>query len=127
MASAATKKSMHRAPTVLNERDSSHPAEHLSTDRTDQDSLPRSITGTREKPFGAAIIQSGICGASVVPTRRPPCLLLPSRPEEFHPEPLTDPDLNLSIHPARATERRLPSSVELRAPPGYPVDPFQRR
>jgi len=52
---------------------------------------------------------------------------LPSRPEEFHPEPLTDPDLNLSIHPARATERRLPSSVELRAPPGYPVDPFQRR
>ena len=40
----------------------------------------------------------------------------PSRPGEFHPEaesargiaelhpePLTDPDLNLSIHPARAT------------------------
>jgi hypothetical protein len=29
--------------------------------------------------------------------------LLPSRPGEFHPEPLTDPDVNLSIHPARAT------------------------
>jgi len=28
--------------------------------------------------------------------------LLPSRPGEFHPEPLTDPDMNLSIHPARA-------------------------
>ena len=27
---------------------------------------------------------------------------VPSRPGEFHPEPLTDPDLNLSIHPARA-------------------------
>jgi hypothetical protein len=27
---------------------------------------------------------------------------LPSRPGEFHPEPLTDPDVNLSIHPARA-------------------------
>src|SRR5438128_5075647 len=43
--------------------------------------------------------------------------LLPSRPREFHPEPLTDPDLNLSIHPARAIDRRLPPSVELRAPP----------
>jgi adenylate cyclase len=30
---------------------------------------------------------------------------LPSRPGEFHPEPLTDPDVNLSIHPARS---RLP-------------------
>jgi hypothetical protein len=26
--------------------------------------------------------------------------LLPSRPGEFHPEPLTDPDVNLSIHTA---------------------------
>jgi hypothetical protein len=25
----------------------------------------------------------------------------------FHPEPLTDPDLTLSRHPARATARRL--------------------
>src|SRR5262249_43407202 len=30
-------------------------------------------------------------------------LVLPSRPGEFHPEPLTDPDLTLSRHPARAT------------------------
>jgi hypothetical protein len=37
-------------------------------------------------------------------------LLRPSRPGEFHPEPLTDPDLTLSRHPARATARRLPSS-----------------
>jgi hypothetical protein len=27
---------------------------------------------------------------------------LPSRPGEFHPEPLTEPDLILSHHPARA-------------------------
>jgi hypothetical protein len=27
----------------------------------------------------------------------------PSRPGEFHPEPLTEPDLNLSVYPARAT------------------------
>jgi hypothetical protein len=38
--------------------------------------------------------------------------LLPSRPGEFHPEPLTDPDLTLSRHPARATARRLPPSVK---------------
>ena len=29
---------------------------------------------------------------------------LPSRPGDLHPEALTDPDVNLSIHPARATE-----------------------
>ena len=29
--------------------------------------------------------------------------ITPSWPGESHPEPLTDPDLNLSIHPARAT------------------------
>jgi len=38
--------------------------------------------------------------------------LMPSRPGEFHPEPLTDPDVILSHHPARATERRPPPSVE---------------
>ena len=44
--------------------------------------------------------------------------LLPSRPGEFHPEPLTDPDVILSHHPARATARRLPPSVEsFKAPP----------
>ena len=38
---------------------------------------------------------------------------LPSRPREFHPESLTDPDVNLSIHPARAIARRLPPSAEI--------------
>src|SRR3989442_7682315 len=41
----------------------------------------------------------------------------PSRPGEFHPEPLTDPDLTLSRHPARAIARRLPPSIEYRVPP----------
>jgi hypothetical protein len=36
----------------------------------------------------------------------------PSRPGDLHPEPLTDPDMTLSRHPARATTRRLPPSVE---------------
>jgi hypothetical protein len=38
-------------------------------------------------------------------------------PGEFHPEPLTDPDLTLSRHPTRATARRLPPSIEYRVPP----------
>jgi hypothetical protein len=38
--------------------------------------------------------------------------VLPSRPGELHPEPLTEPDLTLSRHPARATARRLPPSIE---------------
>src|SRR6516165_5981393 len=47
---------------------------------------------------------------------------MPSRPGEFHPEPLTEPDLNLSIHPARAIARRLPPSIAHWAPPvaGWP-------
>ena len=37
---------------------------------------------------------------------------MPSRPGEFHPESLTEPDLILSHHPARAIARRLPPSAE---------------
>src|SRR5215475_3493448 len=49
---------------------------------------------------------------------------MPSRPREFHPEPLTDPDLNLSIHPARVTARRLPPSAEPSSSSRYsPVGP----
>ena len=47
----------------------------------------------------------------------------PSRPGEFHPEPLTDPDMSLSTHPARATQRRLPPSVKTRSSSGYPLTP----
>ena len=36
----------------------------------------------------------------------------PSRPGEFHPEPLTEPDVSLSTYPARATHRRLPPSAK---------------
>ena len=41
----------------------------------------------------------------------------PSRLREFHPEPLTDPYVNLSIHTARATGRGLPSSIDYRVRP----------
>jgi hypothetical protein len=36
----------------------------------------------------------------------------PSRPGEFHPEPLTEPYVNLSIYTARATAGRLPLPVQ---------------
>src|SRR5215831_10183164 len=38
-------------------------------------------------------------------------------PGNFHPEPLTEPDLSLSTYPARAIARRLPPSIEHRVPP----------
>src|SRR5216683_2724661 len=53
--------------------------------------------------------------------------VLPSRPGEFHPEPLTDPDLILSHHPARATARRLPPSVENWSSSCYQLARSQRR
>ena len=49
--------------------------------------------------------------------------LWPSRPGELHPEPLTDPDVNLTIHPARATQRRLPPSAKSRSSSGCPLTP----
>jgi hypothetical protein len=48
---------------------------------------------------------------------------LPGRPGEFHPEPPTDPDVNLSIHPARATQRRLPPSIKTGGSSGCPLTP----
>ena len=39
------------------------------------------------------------------------------RPGELHPSLSQDPDLTLSRHPARATARRLPPSIEYRVPP----------
>ena len=47
----------------------------------------------------------------------------PSRPGEFHPEPLTDPDVRLSPHPARATQRRLAPSGDTAEFLRSPVDP----
>jgi len=67
-------------------------------------------------------------GAKVtVLTVLPPFHTLPSRPGEFHPEPLTDPDVTLSCHPARATARRLPPSVENLSSSRYRLALSQRR
>ena len=59
--------------------------------------------------------------------RDPKRAVLPSRPGEFHPEPLTDPDVTLSCHPARATARRLPPSVENLSSSRYRLALSQRR
>src|SRR6266705_2926812 len=50
----------------------------------------------------------------------------PSRPGESHPRPLTEPDVNLSIHPARATQGRLPPSAETKGSSGFPLTQSQR-
>ena len=41
----------------------------------------------------------------------------PSRPGESHPEPLTDPDVSLSPHPARATHEGWRLRQGSRVPP----------
>ena len=43
---------------------------------------------------------------------RLPSTRMPSRPGEFHPEPLTEPDLILSHHSGSCHSRRLPPSIE---------------
>ncbi len=50
----------------------------------------------------------------------------PSRPGEFRPEPLTEPDVNLSIHPARATPERLPPCGKTMSSSGFPLTPSRR-
>jgi hypothetical protein len=75
---------------------------------------------TRER-FRVVVVLSGgrVCreGFSIKRWWRPAALALgsqskfrselePSRPGEFHPEPLTEPDLNLSAYPARATPEK---------------------
>ena len=85
-----------------------------------------SAAGRSSRAFGVAASPSGYSGTCPMPVWPETRVLVPSRPGEFHPEPLTDPDRILSHHPARATARRLPPSAERRAPPGEPVGPNQR-
>ncbi len=55
---------------------------------------------------------SGVGWTPVVPESRLGRRVMPSRPGELHPEPLTEPDVILSHHPAHAITRRLPPSAE---------------
>jgi len=49
---------------------------------------------------------------------------LPGRPGEFRPEPPTDPDVNLSIHPARATPKKAAAFRRDKGLLRFPVDPI---
>jgi|SRR5580704_11229602 hypothetical protein len=49
---------------------------------------------------------------------------LPGRPGEFRPEPPTDPDVNLSIHPARATPKKVAAFRQDQGLIRFPVDPI---
>src|ERR1700726_2976527 len=64
---------------------------------------------THPEPAHHLVRLLGWCGHAVRYSIQPP---VPSRPGEFHPEPLTDPYVNLSIHTARVIARRLPPSAE---------------
>jgi hypothetical protein len=92
-----------------------------------------SVTPSSSRRYAAAVTPYASTGyrhwlaPSASDSRESGFVLVPSRPGEFHPEPLTDPDWNLSIHPARAIARRLPPSAERRAHPGEPVGPNQQR
>src|ERR1017187_10496788 len=55
---------------------------------------------------------------------RRPGLKGPSRPGEFHPEPLTDPCLSLSTHTAPVTYSRLLPSIKTIDLLRLPVDPY---
>jgi hypothetical protein len=74
-----------------------------------------SLVGTNAKSRNVSFRAAVGVGADVTQTSIED--LLPSRPGELHPEPLTEPDLTLSRHPARATARRLPPSIGHRVPP----------
>jgi len=67
--------------------------------------------------IGALLDDEGSLGRRRLVVRAPKRRLMLSRPGEFHPEPLTEPYVNLSIHTARVTARRLPPSIDCRARP----------
>jgi hypothetical protein len=71
--------------------------------------------------LSAHFLQADLIGIGAAVTRRPP-----SRPGEFRPEPLTEPDVNLSIHPARATPERLPPCGKTMSSSGYPLTQSRR-
>src|SRR5208283_3821533 len=88
---------------------------------------PRAMSGTEFRTmwqYGDYMF--GGVGAWASPTSAYGQILVqksPSRPGEFHPEPLTDPDRRLSPHPARATQRRPTPSGEKAGFLRSPVDP----
>src|SRR3954452_2075954 len=106
-------------PPSINRR---HPNSCLALARAVFRTAPELIPGARRPPgfdiaYGISTLHqrfacARLSGSHLTGSCPPFAATLPSRPGEFRPEPLTDPDLTLSRHPARATERRLPPPVE---------------
>jgi hypothetical protein len=75
--------------------------------RTDEVRVGQLRSTVADDGIATGSIVTDVSFSGVIPTshfkgRQEP--FLPSRPREFHPEPLTDPDLILSHHPARAID-----------------------
>jgi hypothetical protein len=91
----------------------------------------RQRPGSRRNGYGRPIIEMVALWHRCLQLKKPDATAdmprryrMPSRPGEFHPESLTEPDLTLSHHPARAIARRLPPSAESSGSSrSYPVGP----
>ena len=58
----------------------------------------------RDDDVGAIPVRADGRLVGIITDRDITCRAVPSRPRKFHPEPLTDPDLILSHHPARTID-----------------------
>ena len=91
---------------------------------------PRSVSGVENRRSSGSLPVAFVSAAFA---ERPHsglawlCFLLPSRPGEFRPEPLTDPCLTVSGHTARATRGRPAPSAEIIGFLLLPVDPCRSR
>jgi hypothetical protein len=83
--------------------------------------LPKLVIVSLSASPASAMLLEFLIGIGATVTRRPP-----SRPGELHPEPLTEPDVNLSIHPARATPKRLPPCGKTMSSSGFPLTQSRR-
>src|SRR5437899_8196704 len=79
------------------------------------------VLGTEPLSLAANFLFARQIGIGAAVTRRPP-----SRPGELHPEPLTEPDVNLSAYPAGATPERLPPCSKTVSSSGFPLTQSRR-
>jgi hypothetical protein len=84
-------------------------------------SRPLTRDATEEDPASAGSFfwhRNRAPGDRSRPARGAKAMWRSSRPREFHPEPLTGPDVSLSTHPARATNLKTTAfRPNMRAPP----------
>jgi hypothetical protein len=75
--------------------------------------VPRGcLKPTRNSSHNSKTPERGLSRVSGSDMKLEVSILRPSRPGELHPEPLTDPDMTLSRHPARAVLERLSPFIQ---------------